>query len=489
LSANGSSNGNESLSAPQGVGSPGAVGQPGSVPGATGAGGSVPGSVPGATGPGGSTGPVGSNSAALPVVGVTPTRIYVGVTYATGDDQANKALGNNITTGDERADAQAVIDDINAKGGVAGRKLTPVWYDYQETDARPYGTIDDEACARFTQDNHVFAVAGDGISDEFPACNLKKVAVIVASASGIIGPDKAYFAKFRYLFSVGYLTQDRMMAAEVPALLRQHYFTGWNTLTGSPANGTPAKLGILGFDTPSWTTPLTHVLLPALKAAGYSVSPNDIRMVAYPSGTNGVGTSVSQIQAAVLRFRQDQVTHVIDLDAQGSMTLYMLQNMRAQNYYPRLGINSASGAQQLSANYAHDAQSFNGAVGLGWSPIEDLPDGGADKLMGPGTTACINNIERRTGQKFSNANAAAVALGYCDELYLLADAINRAGPTVNRASVSAAIESMGGSFPAAGSHQLFFGPSRHDGVEDGYDLEFDESCTCAKYVRGPFAIP
>src|SRR5436305_395965 len=188
------------------------------IPGHTGSVGS-----PGAGGTGTAGGTTGTGTAQKLGIGITPTTVTIGVVYTSGDDTANKALGNNLTTGDQQADGQAVIDDINAHGGVAGRKLKAVWYDYQETDSRPYTTIDSEACAKFTQDNHVFAVAGDGITDEFPACIMHAGSIMVASASGIIGPDQAYFEKYPYVFSVGYPAQDRMMAEEARSLIRQDY--------------------------------------------------------------------------------------------------------------------------------------------------------------------------------------------------------------------------------------------------------------------------
>jgi ABC-type branched-subunit amino acid transport system substrate-binding protein len=436
-----------------------------------------------------SPGARGAVSAQLPGIGVTDKTISVGVSYSTGNDAANRALGNNLTTGDQKADAQAVIDDINAHGGVAGRKLVPVWYDYQTTDARPYTTIDNEACAHFTQDNHVFAVAGDGITENFAACVTKAGAMMVASASQIIDPDQAYFTRYPYVFSVGYLTQDRMMAEEVRSLVRQKWFTGWNSSTGRPASAVPAKVGIISFDTPSWNTPLDHVMLPALKQSGHPVDPDNVERVAHPSGTNDIASSVAQIQSAVLKFRQNGVTHVIVLDGNGSMTLHMLNNMRSQHYYPRLGVNSATGVEVLATQYHEDAQSFNGAAGLGWAPILDLPTGKGDRYYTPHTQDCIRMIERRTGQKFADTNAASVALGECDQLYLLADAINASGRVVNRDTASAAIEALGGRFPAAGTRGVFFSPSRHDGIEFGYDLSFDMSCRCTTYVTGPFHIP
>ena len=60
---------------------------------------------------------------------------------------------------------------------------------------------------------------------------------------------------------------------------------------------------------------------------------------------------------------------------------------------------------------------------------------------------------------------------------------------VNRNTAAAAIEALRGTFPAAGTYGVYFSPTRHDGIEFGYDLEFDKSCTCTKYVRGPYRIP
>ena len=443
----------------------------------------------GATGSTGASGASGATSSQQLGIGITPTTITIGVVYSSDDDAANKALGNNITTGDQQADGQAVIDDINAHGGVAGRKLKAVWYDYQATDARPYTTIDSEACAKFTQDNHVFAVAGDGLTDNFTACVTHAGALMANALGALIGPDKQYFEKYPYAFQLSYLSQDRMMAEEVRSLVRQDYFSGWNTATGNPAPAVASKIGILSFDTPNWSDPLHHVMLPALAAAGHAVASADVQEVAYPQGTNGIGATVAQIQNAVLRFRQDGVTHVIILDGNGSMTLYALNNMRGQHYYPRLGVNSATGVQALSSQYHQDAQAFNGAVGLGWLPLLDLPPGGGDKYLTSNTQVCIKMIEKRTGQQFTDANAASVAMAYCDQIDLIADAINKAGPVPNRDTVSAAIEAMRGSFPAAGSYGLYFSPTQHDGIEYGYDLTFDEKCVCTKYVRGPYRIP
>jgi len=144
-----------------GGGVPGTVGGS-AAPGAVGAGGGQ--TVGGATSPGGVGGvqpqpgqPVVGNPA-VSGPGVTATRIYIGLVYSTNADAVNKAAGaNGISTGDTQADAKAVIDDINKHGGVAGRKLVPIWYAFDSTSTQPIDSQWSAACAHFTQDNHVFA--------------------------------------------------------------------------------------------------------------------------------------------------------------------------------------------------------------------------------------------------------------------------------------------------------------------------------------------
>jgi hypothetical protein len=271
-----------------------------------------------------------------------------------------------------------------------------------------------------------------------------------------------------------------MMADEVTTLARMHYFSGWNTATGGPA---PAKatLGIITFETPTWERPLDHVLLPGLARLGYPVSAKNIQRVSYPKTQSDTAQSVKDIQSAVLRFRTNHVTHVIVLDGNGSMTLQLLEAARGQHYYPRLGANSATGMQALADTGAVQTSQFNGAVGMGWLPTLDLSTGKGDRYLKEGTQHCLKVVEQRTGQQFTSTNAAAVALGYCDELYLLRDAINLAGSTITEGTAISAIQRLGSRFQAAGLPAAYFSAARHDAAEVGYDLSWSNSCTCAVY--------
>ncbi|HLM19092.1 MAG TPA: ABC transporter substrate-binding protein [Acidimicrobiia bacterium] len=94
--------------------------------------------------------------------GVSKDEIKLGVTYV--DFEPIKDIVD-ISHGDYVKTFNAVIDDLNKKGGVDGRKLVPV---YEKVN--PLGTAPaQEVCLKLTEDDKVFAVVGFFILDA-PLC-------------------------------------------------------------------------------------------------------------------------------------------------------------------------------------------------------------------------------------------------------------------------------------------------------------------------------
>jgi ABC-type branched-subunit amino acid transport system substrate-binding protein len=95
----------------------------------------------------------GGQSTALGV-GVTPTEIKLGVALI--DFNCVKDFVDSIRVDQDKV-YQAFIDDINAKGGIAGRKIVPVYDNYC-----PIGTAGVlGVCTKLTEDDKVFAVTGN----------------------------------------------------------------------------------------------------------------------------------------------------------------------------------------------------------------------------------------------------------------------------------------------------------------------------------------
>ena len=85
--------------------------------------------------------------------GVTATSIKVGVMMI---DYNCVAQFVDSLRPDQQQAYQIFIDDINAKGGINGRKIVPVYKTYCPID----NTTELTACTALTEDSHVFAVIG-----------------------------------------------------------------------------------------------------------------------------------------------------------------------------------------------------------------------------------------------------------------------------------------------------------------------------------------
>jgi len=278
-----------------------------------------------------------------------------------------------------------------------------------------------------------------------------------------------------------------MMADEVNTLQRMSYFTKWDHSTGKPG-ALPVKVGILSVDVPEWERPLQHVLLPVLARAGHPAAAADVVRVHNPNSTAEDGQTVNDIQSATLKFRADNVTHVILLDANGSLTLLFAKDAESQGYFPRYGANSATAMQALYDSGVLDNNQLNGAVGLGWVPILDLSASAGNKYANSATAYCLKVMKDRTGQTFDSTNAAAIALSYCDMGFLLAKGIANAGASLTKDTVLGAIEALGNRLPSAGLPESFYGPGRHDSVQRGFDMMWNTECSCAQY-KGAHEIP
>lgn len=89
---------------------------------------------------------------------------------------------------------------------------------------------------------------------------------------------------------------------------------------------------------------------------------------------------------------------------------------------------------------------------------------------------------QRTGQTYDSTAAASLALSYCDELYLIRDALDATAANLTRTGFQRTVEAMGGRFAVAGVPAVDLTPNRHAPVVDGFDMRWDPACPCIRYV-------
>jgi hypothetical protein len=436
----------------------------------------------GASTPGQAGAGPGSGRTGVTGPGVTPTTITIGLVYVTNSEAADKAFGaNGITNGNDQADVKAVVDNINRNGGVAGRKLVILPYGEDGTSAQPYSVTAQQMCSFMTQDHKVLAVIlGSSLGDPEASKNCLNQAGTAAfdgKTLGLMDSD----GHSQIDFSIAGMNMDRSVLAAMKAWTVGDWYSPWNTATGSPDPQGTFKMGILTEDDPSIVHAVHKVLLPALARDGHTPpAPQDIVTLHEPSSAGDDGAVLADIQNAVLKFRQDGVTHVLVTDSNGSATLFFANDAFSQHYYPRLGGGTGNAFQTLMETGNIQQKSVVGAVGAGWIPVIDLPyNGSAHKYESPAAARC-RELMKAAGQTFTSANPESVALGYCDGLTELATALNRA-PSLTALGLAQGAETIGRSLPSALTAGLDIAPGHHDAAGAFYANVYDNGCGCFQY--------
>lgn len=446
---------------------PGGTG--GSTSGSTGrAGGTVGGSTSG-TSTGGSTG--GSSGARSGVVpngpGVTATEIKLGIPFCNDCAAANGALGAaGEDPGDTRNYYRTALAEVNARGGVFGRKLVPVFHEVSASD--DIEGSQQAACETFTKDNKVFMIffRGDIIYD----CANK--AGIVAWGTGGSGE---VFEKFPNMFAPSGIRFERLAAVTVNAMVR----AGWHRPEPKWPTG---KIGIISWDNPEYRYAMNKGWLPALRANG--LKETLVRYVAVPQSTNGIAEAGPAISAAVLAFSDAGIDHVFISDGPAGiftgagLTLLFMQNAKSQGYYPRYGFNTNNAPDFDS----HPQDQLVGMLAVDSSSTEPANDVGIP--ANAQRERCFK-VMVKAGLPVGQSQTQALALGAC-EFGWFTEAIVKASRSTLLADVIAGGESLGTSYRSPYSYGNRLGSGQHDGVALFRNLRFDEPCECLKYTSKPY---
>jgi ABC-type branched-subunit amino acid transport system substrate-binding protein len=480
------------LSVPGATASSGASadGATAALPG-TGPGGAV---TPGATGagPAGAAvdahgrpiGPAGG-AVSLSGPGVTATKISIGLVYSTNADSVNKAAGaNGISTGDTQADAKAVIDDINRHGGVAGRKLVPVWFAFDSTSTQPIDEQWSAACAHFTQDTHVFAAFDMGTA-VYRRC-LHNAGVVQISANLPDASDAEFNAYPGYI-ELGYPRLGRLAATMVTALADQNYFSPWDATLGR-AGTAKAKVGIVTYDDEAFSPAVEDILVPGLKRLGFTP---EVAKIGGVSTASDYSSQAAAVASAQLKFASDGIDHVIMFEGNGGLSLFFMNQAESQHYHPRYGVNSSSGTEVLiNAGDVQKDQAV-GAIGYGWIPGLDLTaDRNPDN--GPYSNAARRHclaVMKAHGITYADSNAESVGLGYCSQLNLLKQALDTTPKLVTMTTFLDAVDRMGWDVPDGGSLGEFLAPGHHDGSSKYYYWKYFDDCQCLHYYGPRRTLP
>jgi ABC-type branched-subunit amino acid transport system substrate-binding protein len=403
----------------------------------------------GSSGTGGSAS--GGGTAASPATGGT---VKIGLHISANLQAAYAAFGAKNAGGDITPQLLAVVDWINAHGGMHGRKVEPIIHSSDPLN----GTFDSEAqaaCSDFADDKHVFAVVSGAVlpTPVTPDCLSKKHVPIVWNYHFLV--DGQMWAQWMpYLYMPFSVNADRM-GFYIDQLAANGYFDAG------------ARVGIVRYDVPEHARLVNNVLRPRL--AAHKVNVVDEAAISRPPSAASAADTANQVGATILRFRSENISHVLFVPTGGAVPFIFMSEAEGQSFRPRYAMNSLDipyfVGDQTNSNQLH------GALAIGWSPASDTHHEQDPTPVTPNRALCYS---------ITKTNDAA---RYCDGLFFLKAALDRA-TEFDAAGLRAAVEGMGSAFDPVFSLQDKFGPGLHDGASAVRLVAYDDGCSCFAY-KGP----
>ena len=383
------------------------------------------------------------------------------------------------STGNTAAQVNAMVDAINAAGGIAGRKIVPV---IRQLDLSASNRDQAEAiCAAFADDDKVFAVSSQSVivAAASKECFARKKTLYVEGAGSFPFDTDTLKRMAPYAYVSNLPAIDRVVPSYVKTLVDEKYFG---------ADPKTAKVGIVSMDDPVYKSAGTK-LVAELDKIG--VKPIEVTYF----DTTSQATVSRDSTAASTRFAAKGVTHVISLASAGN-TMQFMWTGEDNGYFPRMAFTSFDALRIVADGPTFRLRkvakrSLEGSIAIGVNTVVDTDD---TQNIFPSTGPEKRCIDIYTNSKlitgFENRYLSRYAQSYCDNLFFLKTVGDKIkGPLTVESFATEAAKLGSKGFDAGVGWLTTFGPGRFDGG-DGYRvMRFDSTCSrptdgCFVYASG-----
>ncbi|HUR76980.1 MAG TPA: hypothetical protein VMZ22_03455 [Acidimicrobiales bacterium] len=372
------------------------------------------------------TGPVGAvatpstGGAACPPLtasdqGITPTTITVGI----GDFDAGNPL--IVEQFGFRADAEDVVNalvaDINRRGGIACRKLVPRFYKvnpFVESDQR-------SKCTQAVHDDRVFAFLDPGVltTRATQSCVTVDNHVPLLSAA----PIPASWVQAQAPYFLSHNTDSNRAARNWVLLANQAGFFD----RSSPNRF--KKVGLLVCRNDGGVTDEIKRNLAAVGVTSINEQILDCQAdLVAPS---------NQVEQAALEHKLAGVTHVLPATLSTNVRVY-LQAASSQDFKPKYSASDVGGLAYPGFTEAFDPAQWNGTIGYTHSRSAEL----RNSQPSPETLRC-DAVLRAHGVPGIETEWDDFPRIYCDLLHLLTVGMNRVPANPTRLQFTQAVQTSG----------------------------------------------
>lgn len=348
-------------------------------------------------------------------VGFTEDAINVGFQLVVDTEAGFKAVGAGAVAPDETAIANTMIDWVNKHGGIAGRKVNPIFHTTEVLNGT-WASQAEATCRTFTEDRKVVSAitSATGGSDALWACTSRKGTPLV-ERNMWLWADSYYEARPDMLYTPARMSPDRWIGHWLRGLKAINFFKG-------------AKVGLARFDGEPFDRLNATKLKPALKSLGVALTHEAI--LTTPPSVAGFGNLGGEISNAIVQMRSKGVTHVIFLQNAGILPFFWLPEADAQKWYPQYGLSTADIPLTLTG-LSPQTQLENGQ-GVSWTPPLDVVLQNDDPQRAAREKVCYDIYKNDPG--FHDGTM-------CDAVLFLKFALDRAR-AITPAGLAAAVRAM-----------------------------------------------
>lgn len=402
-------------------------------------------------------GPAARASTAAPARRADVKPIEIGLIYEEGSGSRAAALGlRGLDTGDQKQKLAAVVADVNARGGLGGHKIAPIYAPSTTgpDDSRNTATREQAVCSRLTQDHRVMAaVTITGYSELLPRCLAAKGVPLIAQSAGF---SSGFFRQLRDLY---FVVSDAAMDVGVASAADRLFERGFY--------GSNAKVGIVYDDLPD-NRAAVATMVARLHAHGVQVA----NKFALDGGSDQ--EYLASFNSAVLRFRSDGITHVQFVTYSAFLFMPVAES---QGYRPRYGLTSMDSPIFLAQNVP--AAQLKSALLEGWRPLFDV--GYADQPPRNPASARCRTLMQKHGIQDGDGTSEGYSMNSCDVLWFLERSLAPSVDDLSATVLARGVAGLGTSYRSTFTFSTYFTAQRHYGAAILRDASYVDGCSCFRY--------
>jgi ABC-type branched-subunit amino acid transport system substrate-binding protein len=350
------------------------------------------------------------------------------------------------------------VDEINAEGGINGRRLDVRYVEFDPTNADSIQA----GCIEATEDNRPFAVVtgGFGLYGDGEVCVADHETPLL---TGNNSSDHTLYERDAGWVRQTTMSKDRVLRNWVDWLLEAGLLDA------------DTRLGLVYTDVPEDRPLVEDVMLPYLEERGVT----DVEVAV--SSLDSIDGLMANVQRAATRFQRSQVDLVLPVQGLLQFSLF-LDAAEAIGYRPAYAASDFGGASG-DGTFFYPPEQWEGVTGItsqltGAATLDGVPDTpAAQECAEVWTGAGLTFTPDADDPDLPNKQEVDLMLAMCQQLALFTDVARRAGDDPTRESFLEAFDDTGTwTHRVTLTPSLTFEPDKYDGADEYAVVRWQSEC-------------